>query len=236
MCSAIKNDCAVCQFDTLCNRSQKWPWERERAVLVTLHQHSILPTQATVTHTLIQTACTQCCCCLTPTEKNGMKTLKRVKAYAEFHSVWAIQRRALIRMCSEGTAVHLKPALCSWDRHGDHSNKNINNSNKKSDRQQALSDFPLCLWSSGSHSRAEEGRASAQHELNVPLGKYGVGTKSSKKECVMLHCYKQPGPKARQRPLLHRGGSCAIQTPVKAQGMTRKSNVRLQGKRMHTDL
>lgn len=38
----------------------------------------------------------------------------------------------------------------------------------------------------------------------------------------MLRCYKQPGPKARQRALFHHGGSCAIQTPVKAQGMTRK--------------
>lgn len=173
--------------------------------------------------------------------KNGMKTLKCVKAYALQNStVCGWFRGEPSSGCavgsSEGTAVHLKPALCSWDRHGDHSNKNINNSNKKSDRQQALSDFPLCLWSSGSHSRAGEGRASAQHELNVPLGKYGVGTKSSKKECMMLPCYKQPGPKARQRPLLHRGGSSAIQTPVKAQGMTRKSNVRLQGKRMHTDL
>lgn len=52
----------------------------------------------------------------------------------------------------------------------------------------------------------------------------------------MLHCYKQPGPKARQRALFHHGGSCAIQTPVKAQGMTRNSNVRLQRKRMHMDL
>lgn len=49
-------------------------------------------------------------------------------------------------------------------------NKNINNSNKKPDRQQALSDFPLCSQSSGSHSCAEEGKASAQHKLDVPLG------------------------------------------------------------------
>lgn len=31
----------------------------------------------------------------------------------------------------EGTAVHLKQALCSWDRHGYHGNKNKNSNNKR---------------------------------------------------------------------------------------------------------
>lgn len=49
---------------------------------------------------------------------------------------------------SEGTAVHLKQALCSWDRHGYHQgNKNKNSNNKEPGGQQVFSHFPL-FWGS----------------------------------------------------------------------------------------
>lgn len=73
---------------------------------------------------------------------------------------------------SEGTTVHLKQALCSWDCCGYHGNKNKNNDDKRPDRQQAFSDFPL----SESHSACEavvptavpeEAKASAQQRCSL---------------------------------------------------------------------
>lgn len=103
--------------------------ERERAVSVT--QPACPPS----TH--IQTASThhrpRRCCSAWTRDKN---TLRRLEARTQQNSsvcglfrgeplLWHAARSG------EGTAVHLKQALCSWDRHGYHGNKNKNSKNKR---------------------------------------------------------------------------------------------------------
>lgn len=120
---------------------------RESSICDTPQHPSTLPT---LTH--IQTACTHYCFCCTlstsrvDTEKKHR--LRRPKAeMLRNSSVRGLFRGEPRSWCaagsSEGTAVHLKQALFSWDRHGYHGNKKKNINNKRPDRQQAFSDFPL---------------------------------------------------------------------------------------------
>ena len=218
---------------------QKWPSETERErereqylwhCTTTPHPAhtrslSLTHAQTTCTHThththtqlvLLHAAWTQ--------DKN---TLRRLEAETLQNSsaCGLFRGEPPVLMCSEGTAVHLTQALCSWDRHGyHHGNKNKNSNNKRPDRQQAFSDFfplfespcaheavvPTAVSRRLLHSREKIKRRVTVERATWIMWRLPKNIPEGARDVTPLRINLIQ--KGQQRVLCHHAGSLAIQT------------------------